>query len=97
MRLSRRKLLRMAVASVPLFPRVVLAEDYPVRPVRVVLGLSPGGSDTLLKNGGEITYTQSAVVIERLIGKVIQSLGSSGSGESTKPSEPAPAPKDGAK
>jgi len=59
------------------------------------VGLSPGGSETLLKNGGEITYTQSAVVIERLIGKVIQSLGSSGSGESAKPSEPAA--KDGAK
>jgi tripartite-type tricarboxylate transporter receptor subunit TctC len=44
MTLSRRKLLRMAVVSVPLFPHVALAEDYPVRPVRVVLGLSPGGS-----------------------------------------------------
>jgi len=41
------------------------------------VGLSPGGSDTLLKSGSDITYTQSAVVIERLIGKVIQSLGSS--------------------
>ena len=39
------------------------------------VGLSPGGSDTLLADGGEIAYTQSAVVIERLIGKVIQSLG----------------------
>jgi tripartite-type tricarboxylate transporter receptor subunit TctC len=44
MRLSRRKLLRMAAVSALLFPRVALAEDYPVRPVRVVLGLSPGGS-----------------------------------------------------
>jgi tripartite-type tricarboxylate transporter receptor subunit TctC len=44
MRLSRRTLLRMAIVSVPLFPHVVLAEDYPVRPVRIVLGLSPGGS-----------------------------------------------------
>jgi tripartite-type tricarboxylate transporter receptor subunit TctC len=44
MRLSRRKLLRTAVVSVSLFPRVVLAEEYPVRPVRLVLGLSPGGS-----------------------------------------------------
>jgi tripartite-type tricarboxylate transporter receptor subunit TctC len=44
MGLSRRELLRMAVVSVPLFPHVALAEDYPVRPVRVVLGLSPGGS-----------------------------------------------------
>ena len=42
------------------------------------VGLSPGGSDTLLAEGGEITYTQSAVVIERLIGKVIESLGGNG-------------------
>jgi phospholipid/cholesterol/gamma-HCH transport system substrate-binding protein len=49
------------------------------------VGLSPGGSDTLLKSGGEITYTQSAVVIERLIGKVIQSLGGSSGGEPSKP------------
>jgi tripartite-type tricarboxylate transporter receptor subunit TctC len=44
MRLSRRKLLHMAVVSVPLFPDFTLTEDYPVRPVRIVLGLSPGGS-----------------------------------------------------
>ena len=49
------------------------------------VGLSPGGSETLLKNGGEITYTQSAVVIERLIGKVIQSLGGSSSSAPSKP------------
>lgn len=48
------------------------------------VGLSPGGSDELLPDGGEITYTQSAVVIERLIGKVIQSLGGGG-GDSGKP------------
>jgi tripartite-type tricarboxylate transporter receptor subunit TctC len=34
----------MAVVSVPLFPDFTLTEDYPVRPVRIVLGLSPGGS-----------------------------------------------------
>ena len=39
------------------------------------VGLTPGGSDTLLAEGGEISYTQSAVVIERLIGKFIQNLG----------------------
>jgi phospholipid/cholesterol/gamma-HCH transport system substrate-binding protein len=49
------------------------------------IGLEPGGSDTMLENNGEISYTQSAVVIERLIGRVIQSLGNStGGGE--KPS-----------
>jgi phospholipid/cholesterol/gamma-HCH transport system substrate-binding protein len=39
------------------------------------VGLSPGGSETALADGGEISYTQSAVVIERLIGKLIQTLG----------------------
>ncbi|HXZ85150.1 MAG TPA: outer membrane lipid asymmetry maintenance protein MlaD [Myxococcota bacterium] len=56
------------------------------------VGLSPGGSDTLLKNGGEITYTQSAVVIERLIGKVIQSLGGSSNAEPSKQPAGAKAP-----
>jgi phospholipid/cholesterol/gamma-HCH transport system substrate-binding protein len=42
------------------------------------VGLSPGGSDTLLHDGGEISYTQSAVVIERLIGKFIQNIGDGG-------------------
>ena len=52
------------------------------------IGLEPGGSDTTLVEGGEITYTQSAVVIERLIGRVIQSLGSSAADEK-KPSSDA--------
>lgn len=54
------------------------------------VGLEPGGSDTMLEPGGELAYTQSAVVIERLIGKVIQSLGNSGGsggGESDKGAE----------
>jgi hypothetical protein len=40
----------------------------------------------MLAQGGEIAYTQSAVVIERLIGKVIQSLGNSGGGSEEKTS-----------
>ncbi len=44
------------------------------------IGLEPGGSDTMLPEGGEIAYTQSALVIERLIGSVIQSLGNSSDG-----------------
>jgi len=48
------------------------------------VGLSPGGSETFLANGGEISYTQSAVVIERLIGKLIQNLGSNGGGDGGK-------------
>ena len=39
------------------------------------VALEPGGSPDLLSNGSEIAYTQSAVVLERLIGKVLQSFG----------------------
>lgn len=41
------------------------------------VALEPGGSPDLLENEGEIAYTQSAVVLERLIGRVLQSFGSS--------------------
>jgi phospholipid/cholesterol/gamma-HCH transport system substrate-binding protein len=47
------------------------------------IALEPGGSDTMLEPGADLAYTQSAVVLERLIGKVVQSLGtSSGAAES---------------
>jgi tripartite-type tricarboxylate transporter receptor subunit TctC len=48
MELSRRKLLHMAAVSAPLLPPVAFAEDYPTRPVRLVVGLSPGGSVDLV-------------------------------------------------
>ena len=39
------------------------------------IGLEPGGSDDMLENGSTIELTQNAVVLERLIGRVVQSLG----------------------
>jgi len=33
------------------------------------VGIGPGGSETFLKQGSEITLTQSALVLENLIGK----------------------------
>ncbi len=57
------------------------------------IGLEPGGSETVLPDGGEIAYTQSAVVIERLIGRVIQSLGNGSSSDSS--AKPAPSEGDG--
>jgi len=41
------------------------------------VGLEPGGDDTMLQDGDEITFTQSAIVLERLIGKLVNSLGGS--------------------
>lgn len=51
------------------------------------LSLVPGGDDRLLKDGGEITLTQSSVNLEDLIGRYIFS-GQSGSGSGNA----APAP-----
>ncbi len=38
------------------------------------LALEPGGSEVMLPPGGTITFTQSAVVLERLLGRVVQSF-----------------------
>jgi phospholipid/cholesterol/gamma-HCH transport system substrate-binding protein len=38
--------------------------------------LAPGGESELLANGDEIQFTQDAFVLERMIGKLIQNLGS---------------------
>jgi phospholipid/cholesterol/gamma-HCH transport system substrate-binding protein len=40
------------------------------------IGLSPGGSDTFLKDGSHIDQTQSAVVLENLINKLFASFAS---------------------
>ena len=45
------------------------------------VGLQAGGSDIYLENGGEILFTQSAVVLENLIGKFLVNSGSDDGGE----------------
>jgi len=44
------------------------------------VGLQPGGSETSLEDGSEVLFTQSAVVLENLIGKYLFS-GDSGDAE----------------
>jgi phospholipid/cholesterol/gamma-HCH transport system substrate-binding protein len=39
------------------------------------LALEPGGEERNLEDGGEITYTQGAISIERLIGQLVQNFG----------------------
>jgi phospholipid/cholesterol/gamma-HCH transport system substrate-binding protein len=48
------------------------------------IALEPGADETTLKAGDEIQFTQSAVILERLIGKLIQNLGS-GSSDAESP------------
>jgi phospholipid/cholesterol/gamma-HCH transport system substrate-binding protein len=40
------------------------------------LALTPGASETLLAPGGQIPYTESAIVLERMVGKLVDSLAS---------------------
>jgi phospholipid/cholesterol/gamma-HCH transport system substrate-binding protein len=42
------------------------------------IGLQAGGSETYLADGGEIYFTQSAIVLENLIGKFLVNSGSGG-------------------
>lgn len=39
------------------------------------IGLQAGGSDTYLEDGGEIMFTQSAILLENLIGKFLVNAG----------------------
>jgi phospholipid/cholesterol/gamma-HCH transport system substrate-binding protein len=41
------------------------------------IGLQAGGSDMYLEEGSEILFTQSAIVLENLIGKFLVNAGSS--------------------
>lgn len=50
------------------------------------IGLTPGGADTYLKNGDEIDFTQSAFVLENLIGQFLANFAKSGSNTSSSPS-----------
>lgn len=56
--------------SAAIFTQGVLGNQY--------VALQPGASDDLLASGDEIPITQSATVLEKLIGRVVQGLGSDG-------------------
>ena len=46
------------------------------------IGISPGGLDSYLKEGGRIDQTQSAIVLESLINKFFANYSSKGGGDS---------------
>jgi len=46
------------------------------------VGIGPGGSETFLKQGGQIEFTQSAIVLESLVNKFFANMASKGSDES---------------
>lgn len=59
--------------SAAIYTSGLLGEQY--------IGLEPGGADDFLKEGDEITLTQSALVIEQLIGRFLFSMADGGGGE----------------
>jgi tripartite-type tricarboxylate transporter receptor subunit TctC len=49
-KLPRRRLLHLAAAAaaLPAVSRIALAQIYPARPVRVIVGLAPGGGNDIV-------------------------------------------------
>ena len=45
------------------------------------VGIGPGGSETFLKEGGQIEFTQSAIVLESLVNKFFANMASKGPDE----------------
>lgn len=41
-----------------------------------LVAIEPGGAEEMIPDGGTIAHTQSAVILERLIGKLVTSFGS---------------------
>jgi phospholipid/cholesterol/gamma-HCH transport system substrate-binding protein len=62
--------------SASILTQGVLGDQY--------IGLEPGGSEVILKSGDQITMTQSAVILERLIGRLVQNFGGGGSSTGNK-------------
>ena len=52
------------------------------------IGLEPGGAETYLKNGDSIQLTQSAVVLEKLIGQFLFNKAAETPGSNDKPAAP---------
>ena len=57
------------------------------------ISLQLGGDDKLLKSGDRITMTESAVILERLLGQLVYGVTKGSGDSSTKPAATAPAPK----
>jgi phospholipid/cholesterol/gamma-HCH transport system substrate-binding protein len=56
------------------------------------IGLEPGGDDQSLQNGSEIKFTQSAFILENIIGQLLVSMTQKGKDSDSPASAPANAP-----
>jgi phospholipid/cholesterol/gamma-HCH transport system substrate-binding protein len=49
------------------------------------IGIGPGGSETFLKQGGQIEFTQSAIVLESLVNKFFANMADKGGDTKSEP------------
>ncbi len=63
--------------SASIYTTGLLGENY--------IALEPGGDETVLKPGGQITLTQSALVLERMIGQFLSSKAQDSLGRDSPP------------
>jgi len=56
------------------------------------VGVNPGGSESYLKEGSTIEFTQSAIVLENLVNRLFSTIASRPSGGDSAAGEAAPAP-----
>jgi phospholipid/cholesterol/gamma-HCH transport system substrate-binding protein len=68
-------------SSASIFTAGLLGEQY--------IGLSPGGDDASLADGDRITFTQSALVLENLIGQFVAGMASGDKSSNSTPAEPS--------
>jgi phospholipid/cholesterol/gamma-HCH transport system substrate-binding protein len=54
------------------------------------IGIGPGGSETFLAQGGQIEFTQSAIVLESLVNKFFANMASKGNDEAKSDAPDAP-------
>jgi phospholipid/cholesterol/gamma-HCH transport system substrate-binding protein len=66
-------------SSASIFTAGLLGEQY--------IGLSPGGDDASLADGDRITFTQSALVLENLIGQFVAGMASGDKDSNSAPAE----------
>jgi len=71
-------------SSASIFTAGLLGEQY--------IGLVPGGEDATLANGDAIKFTQSALVLENLIGQFVAGMASGEKKEPENPEGPNSAP-----
>ena len=81
----------LAVVSMNIDPEVLLPKDSSAQIVTdgllggKFMAIVPGGDPDTIEPGGEITFTQSPIILENLIGQLIFGAGGDSSGEESGP------------